>query len=54
MRGLEPRIRVSAYAKAAKAWMAGTKPGHDGSSYASISIATSKFGAECVSAPDET
>ena len=29
------------------------EPGHDGVAQASISSAQSKFGAECVSAPDE-
>ena len=29
------------------------KPGHDEFHYVSISSATSKFGAECVSAPEE-
>ena len=37
--GLRPRRRV--------------KPAHDELHYVSISSATSKFGAECVSAPEE-
>ena len=52
MPGLVPGIHVLALALNED--MDGRdKPGHDKLHYASISSATSKFGAECVSAPEE-
>ncbi|MCS3932466.1 hypothetical protein M2175_007497 [Bradyrhizobium elkanii] len=52
MPGLVPGIHVLCVAR--RGVDGRDKPGHDGVAHASISSAQSKFGAECVSAPDET